>query len=244
MKDNFSAQASLYSKYRPTYPNSVFEFIYKVVPGNDYAWDCATGNGQIAVELSKVFNKVAATDISANQLAGAKQRENIMYLLENAEHSSFPDSSFDLITVGQAIHWLNFDNFYAEVHRTLKPNGIIAVLGYPLMRIDSKVDKVIEYFYNTVLKDYWDDERRFIDQQYQTIPFPFSEIKAPEFLIQLKWDLNGLFGFLNTWSAVQHYMKRNKNNPVDLIADQLKEEWGGEIAKEVTFKLLVRIGKV
>ncbi len=244
MKDNFSAQASLYSQYRPTYPNSLYEFIYKLVPGKDYAWDCATGNGQIATELAKVFKKVAATDISAKQLAGAKQYENIQYLLESAEHSSFPDSSFDLITVGQAIHWFNFDNFYSEVHRTLKPGGIIALIGYPLMQIDSNVDRVIEYFYNTILNDYWDDERRYIDQQYQTIPFPFNEIKTPEFLMQLRWDVNGLIGFLNTWSAVQHYIRQHNNNPVDLNADQLKAAWGNEIAKEVTFKLLVRIGKV
>jgi hypothetical protein len=51
-------------------------------------------------------------------------------------------------------------------------------------------------------------------------------------------------GYLDTWSAVQHYKKKNNDeDPVDLIREELKESWGkGD--KQVTFPLLLRMGRV
>jgi len=53
MKDNFSAQAAAYAKYRPQYPESLFTYIIDFVKDKNTAWDCGTGNGQSAKELSK-----------------------------------------------------------------------------------------------------------------------------------------------------------------------------------------------
>jgi ubiquinone/menaquinone biosynthesis C-methylase UbiE len=102
------------------------------------------------------------------------KRPNIHYSLQPAEHSSFSDNQFDLITVAQAIHWFDFDKFYAEAKRTLKPAGIIAVLGYGLLQTDQPLQSVIDHFYTKVIGPFWDAERHYIDEAYQTIPFPFS----------------------------------------------------------------------
>ncbi|WP_291727473.1 class I SAM-dependent methyltransferase [Bernardetia sp.] len=104
MKDNFSDNSQNYAIYRPSYPKEVFEIIYSHIEGKKIAWDCATGNGQVANILAQDFEKVYATDISQNQLKNAVQKENIVYSVEQAEKSSFEDNSFDLITVAQAIH--------------------------------------------------------------------------------------------------------------------------------------------
>ena len=61
-----------------------------------------------------------------------------------SEKSSFEDSMFDLIIVAQAVHWFNFEKFYNEVKRTLKPEGIIAVIGYTLPKIDDEVDEILD----------------------------------------------------------------------------------------------------
>ena len=54
MKDNFSKQADLYSKFRPGYPKKLFDFLLPFVPDKKNAWDCGTGNGQVAAKLSHV----------------------------------------------------------------------------------------------------------------------------------------------------------------------------------------------
>jgi ubiquinone/menaquinone biosynthesis C-methylase UbiE len=122
-KDNFSAQAGLYARYRPLYPQALYDFLYSHISNFDSAWDCATGNGQVAVELATRFANVYATDISQNQLDNAVVKENIHYFQQRAEHTDFADGAFSLVTVAQALHWFNFDAFNAEVKRVLKPGG-------------------------------------------------------------------------------------------------------------------------
>jgi ubiquinone/menaquinone biosynthesis C-methylase UbiE len=151
MKDNFSTRADKYAQFRPTYPEALFNLLFSLSPSKASAWDCGTGNGQIAQRLASVFHKVQATDISRQQLDNAVRLPNIHYSLQPAEKTDFPDHGFDLITVAQAIHWFDFDAFYAEVHRTLKPGGILAVIGYNLPRFNAAVDAVIADFYRGVV---------------------------------------------------------------------------------------------
>ena len=242
MKDNFSKQSHLYAKFRPTYPKDLFDFLVSLTPAQTTAWDCGTGNGQVAVELAAYFNDVFATDISEQQLQNATARDNIVYRIEAAEHSTFTDNMFDLITVAQAVHWFDFKKFYNEINRTLKPNGILAILGYPLPTIDGKIDPILDHFYRNILRSYWDDERKYIDERYLTIPFPFKEIKAPSFSTNYHWDFEHFIGFLNTWSAVQHYRERTNENPIDKIIIDLKKCWGNNLAKSITFSMLLRVG--
>src|SRR4028119_14246 len=117
MKDNFSALADQYSTFRPTYPIELYQYLMSLVRNRDAAWDCGTGNGQVAQELANYFTKVYATDISEAQIKNAVRKETIIYKVERAEKTSFSDNMFDLITVAQAIHWFDFDSFYGEVNR-------------------------------------------------------------------------------------------------------------------------------
>ena len=171
MKDNFSTQADLYSRFRPDYCQQLYDFLLHLIPAKNTAWDCGTGNGQVAVKLSEYFEEVYATDISANQIKNAKKKKNIFYSIQKAEKTSFANHQFDLITVAQAIHWFDFEKFYAEVKRTLKPSGIIAVFGYNLCKINKETDKIIHNFYKNIIGPYWDDERKYFDKIMQLFRF-------------------------------------------------------------------------
>ncbi|MBZ9630095.1 class I SAM-dependent methyltransferase [Salegentibacter sp. LM13S] len=241
MKDNFSTQSSSYAEYRPTYPKELYEFLKGILTETTTAWDCGTGNGQVAGELANFFDEVHATDISKQQLQNAIKLPNIHYSEQPAEKTNFPDNTFDLVTVAQAIHWFNFEAFYQEAKRVLKPNGIIAVIGYSLFKSNPETDKVIRKFYNDIIGPFWDEERRYLDEKYQTIPFSFLEIETPEFEQKYQWSFNHLIGYLNTWSAVKHYEKEKGENPVNLIKNELKAAFGNE--NKIVFPVLFRLGK-
>ena len=181
MKDNFSKQSAIYARYRPTYPQDLYDFILSHVTGKQSAWDCGTGNGQAAKELSKVFTKVFATDISQKQIDNAVHADNIFYSVQPAEQTDFPDNSFDLVTVAQALHWFRFDEFYKEVKRVTKPAAFFAGWTYSLLRISDEIDQLIEYHHYNTLSGYWDDERKYVDEEYRNIPFPFAKINSPCF---------------------------------------------------------------
>ncbi len=243
MKDNFSAHSELYASFRPHYPTELFEFIFSHTNARLLAWDCGTGNGQVAGAIADHFEKVIATDISAQQLKNAIQKPNIDYRLEKGEETSILQSSVDLITVGQAIHWFDFHHFYREVNRTLKADGIIAVFGYPLPTIDSEINEVVKYFYSVTLENYWDPERRFVDDRYKTIPFPFTEIESGKFVMDYLWSIDEFLGFLSTWSAVHHYIKKNGHNPVNEVGEALSCIWQANERKKVSFELMLRMGR-
>ncbi len=120
MKDNFSNHAADYAKYRPVYPQALYDYLFSLVDSKNYAWDVATGNGQVATQLAQVFSKVLATDLSEKQLKQAVLLTNIEYRVQTAEEDFDETQQFNLITVAQAIHWFDFKAFYKQVYQHLK----------------------------------------------------------------------------------------------------------------------------
>jgi len=243
MKDNFSTQSDDYSKFRPQYPDEMIDYIVSFVDNTTTALDVATGNGQIAHKLSRHFKMVYATDISENQLENAICAANIIYKKERAESTSFDANLFDLIVVAQAIHWFDFAKFYGVVRRIAKPGCILAVIGYGVFSTNEDSDRILMDFYHNIVGPYWDPERRYLDEKYETIPFPFTEVDSKQFTNELHWTFDQLTGYLNTWSATQHYKNKHQSNPVDLIYEELRESWE-RCDKVVCFPLLLRLGKI
>lgn len=241
---HFGERSSEYLRYRPTYPKNLFLFLSKLVNEHDLAWDSGTGNGQAAVMLSEYFKNVVGTDINQNQLEVAKKRDNISYYAWPSEKTGLPNVSVDLITVAQAVHWFNLDAFYEEVRRVAKPNAVIAVWCYSLATVNPDIDKSILRLYGDILGDkYWSKQRRFIDEEYKTLPFPFKKLEHPEFSIQKKFNFEQILGYLDTWSAVKEFQKINQQNPLDLIYNDFQNAWGDE-EREVSWRIHLLIGKV
>lgn len=243
MKDNFSKQSVIYAKYRPTYTQELYDFILNHVTVKESAWDCGTGNGQAAKELSKVFAKVFATDISHKQIENAVHADNIFYSVQPAEKTDFPDNSFDLVTVAQALHWFRFDEFYKEVKRVIKPGGIFAAWAYSLLRITDEINTLIEDHHYNILGGYWDDERKYVDEEYRNIPFPFAKINTPSFTIEYYWTIEELEGYFNTWSALQKFITKNTYNPVDDLLQHVKTYWKQEQMK-IIFPVHLLAGRI
>lgn len=244
VQDNFSAGAADYARYRPDSPDGIYDFIYAHSPRFGTAWDCGTGNGQVAIRLASKFEDVYATDISDEQLKLAPQQPNIIYRKERAEATSLHDHSVDLITIAQAIHWFDFDQFYKEVKRVARPDALIAAWTYSLMKLTPEVNKIIDHFYRDVTGPYWDKERHLVDEGYASIPFPFQEIKAPDIFITRHWTLSELIGYLRTWSGVQHYIRQKQQDPTIELEKELRTVWGHSEKLEVRWPVHVRAGRV
>jgi SAM-dependent methyltransferase len=240
-KDNFSRQSADYARFRPGYPQELFDWLYSHCAGYEAAWDCATGNGQAAVNIAEKFEVVYATDLSISQLENSIKKENIIYRQGKAEEPDFENDSFDLVTVAQALHWLNHDKFFSEVKRVAKNGAIFAAWGYGLLSILPEINELIHKFYTDITGPYWDKERRHVDDHYASIPFPIEELPCPVFAMHYNWTSKHIIGYLNSWSAVQHYIKMKKANPIDIIKSDLEKAWGdGE--RLVTFPIFMRAG--
>ncbi|MGD8878606.1 MAG: class I SAM-dependent methyltransferase [Syntrophobacterales bacterium] len=244
-KDHFSKQASAYTKHRPHYPAPLFEYLAEQVLDHQIAWDCATGSGQAALGLAHYFEKVIATDASDEQIANAVAHDRITYAVAPAEKTEITSGSVDLIAVAQALHWFDFDGFYAEVRRVLKEGGVIAAWSYSLLRISSAIDRVLDQFYADVIGPFWPPERKLVDDKYQSIPFPFEELVAPQFKMETRWNLDRLVGYLGTWSSVQKFKDKHNTDPIEVVIRDLRRAWGSsEDEKEIHWPIHMRIGRV
>lgn len=241
--DHFSRAADAYAAARPRYPASLFETLAALAPARDRAWDCATGNGQAAVGLAEHFDEVAATDGSDAQLSRAEPHPRVRYSRALAASSGLPDGWADLVTVAQALHWLDLPPFYAEARRVLRPGGLIAVWNYNLMEIDARLDPTIRAFYQDTVGPYWPGERRIVEEGYRNLPFPFDEVEVPPQEMEARWTLEDLARYLGTWSATLRYRDARGHDPVEPLLAGLTKLWGAPDTKRtVRWPLEVRAG--
>ena len=241
-KDYFSKQAAGYAKFRPRYPQKLFDYLGSIAPSRYLAWDCGTGNGQAAVGLASVFDRVIATDASVKQIANAQSHERIEYRVAPAEKSGIRSESIDLIMVAQALHWFDLDCFYAEARRVLKPDGILAASAYNLLHIEKAIDDIVNRYYHEVVGPFWPPERRLVEQ-FANLLFTFDEIGAPNFEMTAHWNLDHLLGYLRTWSSTQRFIAARGSDPLEQIVDDLCRAWGNSGQKRsITWPLIIRVG--
>ncbi len=244
-KDLFSNRSDLYAKYRPSYPQELFDYILRFVEQRTWAWDCATGNGQAAAVLAGYFARVEATDISETQLKNAIRKPNIRYRLAAAEQTPFAPDTFDLITVAQAYHWLNWKAFHKEATRVGKQNAIVAIWTYNLLQSeDEDLNLLINYFYRDLTGPYWDAARKYVADSYRTVEFAFTPLPSKEFSMQLRYSKEEFKGYLSTWSAVQAYTNQNGTSPLALVEKKLDQIWNDTGQREFRFPLALRIGRI
>jgi SAM-dependent methyltransferase len=241
-KDHFSKQAKDYAKFRPRYPHELFEYLGTLAPSRQLAWDCGTGNGQAAVGLASVFDRIIATDASEKQIANAQPHARVEYRVAPAENSGIKSETVDLIMVAQALHWFDLDRFYAEARRVLKPNGVFAASAYNLLQIEPAIDEVVNRYYYEVVGPFWPPERKLVEE-FAALSFPFHELEPPPFQMSVKWNLEHLLGYLRSWSSTQRFIAAKESDPLEQIVDELRAAWGhSRQTRRVIWQLILRIG--
>ncbi|ESR34523.1 hypothetical protein CICLE_v10005866mg [Citrus x clementina] len=122
MAELFIKQAKQYAETRPNYPEELFKFITSKTTNHDLAWDVGTGSGQAAASLSGIFENVIGTETSPKQIEFATKLPNIRYELTSPamsiaelEQNVAAQSTVDLVTIAQAMHWFDLPQFYNQV---------------------------------------------------------------------------------------------------------------------------------
>jgi SAM-dependent methyltransferase len=232
-KDHFSTQSGGYARYRPTYPAALFEFLADITAGRRFAWDCATGNGQAALALSRHFDEVIATDASQAQIEAALPRDRIDYRVASAEQSGLDDGSIDLVTVGQAFHWFDESAFFDEVRRVTRDDGVLAIWSYEQCVVSKECDALVATLYGDIVDEYWPPERALVEQGYSDVEMPGQAIEVPDFRMSLDWTASDMLGYLRTWSACKRYQADKGKDPVAIIETSLNAAWGTELRRVV-----------
>ncbi|PYP14138.1 MAG: SAM-dependent methyltransferase [Gemmatimonadetes bacterium] len=244
-KDHFSATAAAYAAHRPTYPAALTGLLAQIAPRPDLAWDAGCGSGQLSVLLADRFARVVATDASTEQIAHATPHPNVGYVVARAEAGVLAAGTVDVAVAAQAAHWFDLPAYYAEVRRVGRRGGVVALVTYGLVRVDPRVDAVIDRFYSQVLGPYWPPERRHVEDGYRALPFPFEEIGVPGLEMRANWTRADLVGYVETWSAVWALERAVGSGPLEAFRRELGRAWGADAAaRPVRWTLSLRVGRL
>ena len=142
----FGHAAEEFERYRPAYPRELFEHILAAVPGDlrELAMDLGAGTGKSTRALLPHFREVIAVEPDPGMFA--KLAEEIPHAIvrnATAEACVQPETSVDLVTIANALHWMDFARVSANVHKWLRANGILAVYDRPLPKATPAIDAIV-----------------------------------------------------------------------------------------------------
>lgn len=151
-----------------------------------------------------------------------------------------PDHSLDLITCSQCFHWFDFDAFYAEAKRLLKPGGVLALITYirpSILHNDKEIrDLIRNTFTNPPLNKYVDEKLKIVDNGYAEVVLPFNDVRRKQMTIYAD-NVSGsqVIGYIKSWSSygqcVQYDLKAAKEMESD-IERKIKVKTGKDMSEE------------
>jgi SAM-dependent methyltransferase len=242
----FSSVARTYAEHRPTYPETLFDWLAAEAPARTRAWDCGCGSGQASLALAERFEEVVATDANAAQIAEARPHARVRYRVAPAEDSGLPPASADLIAVAQALHWFELERFYAEVRRVGRPGALLAAWTYTQPRLaDAAAQARFHQFFTEIVGAWWPPERRHVNSGYRTLSFPFEELAPPPLALTTEWTLAQLAGYARSWSSTARYRAAQGSDPVIWLEEALAPCFGGPGARmRIDWPLRVRAARL
>ncbi|HVT63795.1 MAG TPA: methyltransferase domain-containing protein [Mycobacteriales bacterium] len=144
-RTSFGPAAEQYKAGRPGYPR---EILLQCLPdGANEVLDLAAGTGPLTANLLDIGLSVVAVEPldemralippAARSLAGT------------AEDIPLPDESVDAVFIGQAWHWFDVPRAVKEIHRVLRPGGVVA----PMWNLLDENDPVSRRLAEVAAKD-------------------------------------------------------------------------------------------
>jgi len=122
--------------------------------------------------------------------------------------------------------------------------GVLAIWSYGAPRVSDNIDRRLDWFRFDRVGTHWPRGREHVDDGYRNLPFPYREIPAPPFSIEMQWNLGQLLGYVSSWSAVARCKDREGRDPVDELAAVVAPEWGPPgTARPVTWAIAMRVGR-
>ncbi|HIZ37600.1 MAG TPA: methyltransferase domain-containing protein [Candidatus Ruania gallistercoris] len=124
---SFGQAADSYDQARPTYPRDAVDLVLTDHPRQ--VVDVGAGTGKLTSALTAPDREVTAVEPDEAMLARLRQQvPGVTALTGTAESIPLPDASADLVTFGQAWHWVDVPAASVEVGRVLRPGGVLGLL--------------------------------------------------------------------------------------------------------------------
>jgi SAM-dependent methyltransferase len=141
----FDAQAEVYERARPGYPDEALTWLMTHVGAGpeSIVLDLAAGTGKFTGPLAARTGRLVAAEPLPGMYAQLHRRlPHVPLVAAVAEALPFAGASVDLVTVAQAFHWFDARATMAELARVIRPGGHLALIWNAADRSHGWVDQV------------------------------------------------------------------------------------------------------
>ena len=127
----FSRVSDAYVRGRPTYPAEAIALLARELrlgPGR-VVLDLAAGTGKLTALLVGTGAEVVAVEPVAEMRAALREAlPDVQAFDGTAERMPLAAESVDAVTVAQAFHWFRGQEALVEIHRVLRPGGVLGLV--------------------------------------------------------------------------------------------------------------------
>lgn len=173
--------------------------------------DLATGPGRLALRLAPSVRNVVAVDIEAEMLQEGESKarglglKNVRWIQGKAESLEIDPNSFDLVTIGEAIHRLDQELVLGHIRNWLKSNGCVAVAGvYGILHGTQPWQESLRHAVKCwTNQEHQNDRRRWRGEQRDTerlLKAGFQGVLNRTFSISHVWTSESILGNLHSTS--------------------------------------------
>ena len=177
----FKSQGVHYDAFRPRYPKSQLLHALSKLKCKSKYLDIATGTGKILFELAPYFERTVGQDLSEKMIAVCRQKcaeppySKLNIEIEQGDFMERKAEEFDLITIGQALHWFPVSETLRKCRQMLSPEGALAIHSYVFKSVttmsadherDKELAKLFYEFYDMKVKRSFDFDRDELHTHY------------------------------------------------------------------------------
>ena len=134
MMGRFATTVPLYGELRPPYPAEFFRDVaLRLGLGKRHALiDLGTGPGLLALGFAPYVGRIVGVDpepamIAAARKAAQRASQTLTLIEGKAEALPADIGSFDVVTIGRALHWMDRDATLALFERLVAAEGVVVV---------------------------------------------------------------------------------------------------------------------
>ncbi|CAF5039087.1 unnamed protein product [Rotaria sp. Silwood1] len=156
----FQDAAEIYEQARPSYPHEVIEFLKSLCPTPTTIIDLGAGTGK----LTRLLLTLDAQEIIAIEpVASMREKLKLIPLISRiidgtAEHIPLEDNTIDMILCAQSFHWFANEQALTELHRVLRPNGLLVLIwnafDYPKYKWSQEILELMDSYQPTDVPQY------------------------------------------------------------------------------------------
>jgi ubiquinone/menaquinone biosynthesis C-methylase UbiE len=249
----FSGTAWYYSRYRPGYPEEMFQLLKERFSLDKFSrvLDLGCGTGQIALPMAPYVAEVIAIDPQEEMLKEthaqltAKNIKNVRCI--SGESAKLPVMAaeigeINLTVIARAFHWMNRKQTLKDLYRITKPGGGVAIVGddsgprdSSKLRWKEAVDQTVKHWLGNERKAGTGGTYSHPDERFEVVlqESEFQNYEAANFDLTRTWTIDQIIGYLYSTSYCSLPVLGNKKEAFEAdIRARLREQEPTEQFKE------------